>query len=133
MITGIALTALLVRDYQEALAFYCEKLGFLVVEDTSLESKRWVRIRAPGGGGGELLLSKASDEKQAETVGNQAGGRVFLFLSTNDLDHDYKKMCSLCVEFTEAPVDHSYGKVAVFKDLYGNRIDLIEPKTAIEY
>jgi catechol 2,3-dioxygenase-like lactoylglutathione lyase family enzyme len=127
MITRIAHTALLVRDYEEARAFYCEKLGFLVVEDTQLENKRWVRLQAPGKGGSDILLSKASNEKQLASVGNQTGGRVLFFLHTDDLDADYRNFCSLGIEFTEGPSLQSYGKVAVFKDLYGNRIDLIEP------
>ena len=128
MITGIVHTALVVRDYEEAMAFYCGKLGFMVVEDTPLENKRWIRLKAPGGQGSEILLSKAVDEKQRTSVGNQTGGRVLFFFQTDDFDSDYEKFRSLGVNFTEGPWEDSYGKVAVFKDLYGNRIDLIEPK-----
>jgi catechol 2,3-dioxygenase-like lactoylglutathione lyase family enzyme len=128
MITSIVHTALIVRDYEEAKFFYCEKLGFKVVEDTQLKNKRWVRLKAPGGGGSEIILSKAVDEKQLLAIGNQTGGRVLFFLNTNDFDSDYKRFQSLGIEFTEGPWDDSYGKVAVFKDLYGNRIDLIQPK-----
>ena len=126
MIKGIALTALIVRDYEEAIQFYCGKLGFLVSEDTQLETKRWVRIRAPGGLGSEILLSKAVDEKQKASIGNQTGGRVLFFLHTDNFEADFNKFRELGIEFIEGPFDHSYGKVAVFKDLYGNRIDLIE-------
>ena len=127
MILGIVHTALIVRDYDEAKRFYCEKLGFVVVEDTQLENKRWVRLRAHGGKGSEILLSKAVDDRQRACIGNQTGGRVLFFLHTDNLDSDYEKLTSLGVEFIEGPVKRSYGRVAVFKDLYGNRIDLIEP------
>jgi catechol 2,3-dioxygenase-like lactoylglutathione lyase family enzyme len=130
MITGIVHTALVVRDYEEAKEFYCGKLGFIVVEDTQLEKKRWVRIRPPGNQDSDILLSKAVDERQASAIGNQAGGRVLFFLHTNDFDSDFQRFRSLGIEFTEGPWIDSYGKVAVFKDLYGNRIDLIEPKFA---
>jgi catechol 2,3-dioxygenase-like lactoylglutathione lyase family enzyme len=126
MILGIAHTALVVRDYQEAIAFYCGKLGFTVAEDTQLPQKRWVRIKPPGKRGSEILLSKAVDEKQLAAVGNQAGGRVLFFFHTDDFDADYRRLVDLGVEFVEGPFDAPYGKVGVFKDLYGNRIDLIE-------
>lgn len=128
MITGIVHTALVVRDYEEAKNFYCGKLGFVVVEDTELAKKRWVRIRPPGGQGSEILLSKAVDEDQAAAIGKQAGGRVLFFMHTDNFEADYDRFRSLGIEFTEGPWDDSYGKVAVFKDLYGNRIDLIQPK-----
>lgn len=127
MILGIAQTCLLVRDYDEAKRFYCEKLGFVVIEDTQLEQKRWVRLRALGNLGSEILLSKAESEPQMKVVGNQAGGRVLFYLHTSDFAADYEKLRALNVEFHEGPFQRSYGKVAVFKDLYGNRIDLIEP------
>lgn len=127
MITGIAHTALLVDDYEKAMSFYCNKLGFIVVEDTLLETKRWIRLKAPGGKGSEILLSKAVDEKQRSSIGNQAGGRVLFFLHTDDFDSDYERFRSMGIEFVEGPRTHAYGKVAVLKDLYGNRIDLIEP------
>jgi len=127
MITGIAHSALIVREYEEAMMFYCEKLGFKVVEDTQLENKRWVRLKAPGGQGSEILLSGAVDEKQRSRIGNQTGGRVLFFFHTDNFESDYEKFKSMGIEFMEGPWDHSYGKVAVFKDLYGNRIDLIEP------
>ena len=128
MILGIVHTALLVREYDEAKTFYCNKLGFVVVEDTELPTgKRWVRLKAPGGDGSEILLSRAVDEKQRASIGNQTGGRVLFFFHTDNFDADYRRFQSEGVEFVEGPWDHSYGKVAVFKDLYGNRIDLIEP------
>jgi len=127
MIVGIAQIALLVKDYDEAIDFYCGKLGFFVIEDSKLEQKRWIRLSPPGRQGSELLLSKVVDEKQKVSVGNQAGGRVLFFLHTNDFTADYDKFKSLGVEFIEGPFDMNYGRVAVFKDLYGNRIDLIQP------
>jgi catechol 2,3-dioxygenase-like lactoylglutathione lyase family enzyme len=128
MITGIAQIALLVHEYEEAKKFYCDKLGFILIEDTPLLDKRWVRLKAPGNLGSEILLSKATDEKQKSTVGNQAGGRVLFFFQSDDFDHDYQRLKSQGIAFTEAPRLEPYGKVAVFTDLYGNRIDLIEAK-----
>jgi catechol 2,3-dioxygenase-like lactoylglutathione lyase family enzyme len=129
MIRAVVHTALLVRDYDEAKRFYCEKLGFEVVEDTPLaEGKRWVRIRPAGKQGSDLLLSRAVDQKQRLAVGNQTGGRVLFFLHTDDFASDYQTMRTNGVEFVEGPRDESYGTVSVFKDLYGNRIDLIQPK-----
>ena len=131
MITGIIHTALIVDEYEKAKSFYCDILGFSVVEDTQLPTgKRWVRLKAPGGNGSEILLSKAVDEKQRAAIGNQTGGRVLFFLHTNNFDSDYKLFQSKGVQFTEGPWDEIYGKVAVFKDLYGNRIDLIQPRDA---
>ena len=128
MIVGLAHAALLVREYEEAKRFYCGKLGFLVVEDTVLPNgKRWVRLRAPGNEGSEILLSRAVDDRQRAAVGNQTGGRVLFFLHTDDFAADYERFRASGIEFVEGPFDHSYGKVAVFKDLYGNRVDLIEP------
>lgn len=128
MITGIAHTALIVREYEEAMEFYCGKLGFTVTEDTPLKNKRWVRLKAPGGKGSEILLSKAVNEKQQASIGNQTGGRVLFFFHTDDFDGDFYKFRSLGIEFVEGPWDDYYGRAAVFKDLYGNRIDLIQPK-----
>jgi predicted enzyme related to lactoylglutathione lyase len=130
VITGIAQTALIVREYEEAMEFYCNKLGFTVAEDSQLENKRWIRLKAPGGKGSEILLSKAANEKQKASIGNQTGGRVLFFLHTNDFDQDYKNLVSMGVEFVEGPSNEDYGKVAVFKDVYGNRIDLIQPHSA---
>lgn len=129
MISSLVHTALIVDEYDKAIRFYCGILGFLVVEDTQLPAgKRWVRIKAPGGNGSEILLSKAIDDKQRAAIGNQTGGRVLFFFHTDNFDDDFELFRSRGVEFVEGPTDHSYGKVAVFKDLYGNRIDLIEPK-----
>lgn len=128
MIRSVAHVAVLVREYDEACAFYCEKLGFDRIEDTVLPNgKRWVRLRAAGGEGAELLLSRAADDSQRSRVGDQTGGRVLLFLYTDDFDGDYERLKSRGIVFTEGPWNASYGKAAVFKDLYGNRIDLIEP------
>jgi catechol 2,3-dioxygenase-like lactoylglutathione lyase family enzyme len=131
MIVNLAHTALLVHNYDEAIAFYSEKLGFHVVEDTPLETKRWVRLRTPGGNGSDILLSRAADDRQKACVGNQTGGRVLFFLHTDDFDSDYQKFRKLGIEFTEGPREEVFGKVAVFKDLYGNRIDLIERRQAL--
>lgn len=132
MITKVALTALLVREYDEAKEFYCHKLGFIVAEDTQVDGKRWVRLQAPGKQGAEILLSKATDERQLACVGNQAGGRVLLFLHSDNFDEDYENFQTLGVVFSEGPFIQPYGKVAVLKDLYGNRIDLIEPRLPLE-
>ena len=124
----LALVALVVRDYDEAIAYYTGVLGFQLVEDTvQSPSKRWVMVR-PGGTGTGLLLAKAANAAQAAAVGAQGGGRVFLFLHTDDFDRDYRAWCAAGVRFVEAPRDEAYGKVVVFEDLYGNRWDLIEPK-----
>lgn len=127
MITGLAQVALLVLDYEETLSFYSGKLGFSLVEDTSLKEKRWIRLRAPGGSGSDILLSKVISEEQRRVVGNQAGGRVLFFMYTDDLKSEYERLQLLGVEFCELPRKEIYGHIAVFKDLYGNRIDLIEP------
>jgi len=128
MICAVVHTALLVREYDEAKQFYCEKIGFEVVEDTPLpDGKRWVRIRAAGNSGADLLLSRAANEEQRSAVGAQSGGRVLFFLHTDDFEADYRSMREKGVEFVEEPRTEGYGTVAVFKDLYGNRVDLIEP------
>ncbi|WP_295202361.1 VOC family protein [uncultured Chryseobacterium sp.] len=119
--------ALLVRDYDEALDFYLQKLGFDLVEDTCLsETKRWVLIKPPGSSGCCLLLAKAADEQQLSAVGNQSGGRVFLFLETENFDQSYQSMLANGISFVREPIVESYGTVTVFKDLYGNLWDLIE-------
>lgn len=129
MITNLVHVPLLVRDYDEAKAFYCGKLGFLVSEDTTMPNgKRWIRLRTPGGGGSEILLSRAVDDKQSAAVGNQTGGRVLFFFHTDNFDADYENLRARGIEFTEGPRIEAHGKVGVFRDLYGNRIDLIEPK-----
>ncbi|SFP80495.1 VOC family protein [Sphingomonas rubra] len=121
------LTALLVDDYDTALSFFVEKLGFEVREDSRLgDGKRWVVI-APQGAASGLLLARAVDERQRNAIGNQSGGRVFLFLETDDFARDHLAYTQRGVRFVEAPRREPYGIVAVFQDLYGNRWDLIEP------
>jgi catechol 2,3-dioxygenase-like lactoylglutathione lyase family enzyme len=121
--------ALVVRDYDEAIEFYTKKLSFTLVEDSvQSEAKRWVVIAPPGSTGCNVLLAKASNEEQFSRVGNQTGGRVFLFLHTDNLMRDYKSMKKRGIDFVREPSEEPYGKVAVFKDLYGNLWDLIEPK-----
>ncbi|WP_349256809.1 VOC family protein [Phenylobacterium sp.] len=123
------LTALLVRDYDEAIGFYVGKAGFTLVEDADQGGgKRWVVVR-PSGGGAGLLLAKAVSEAQTQRIGDQTGGRVFLFLETDDFTADHARMTGAGVRFLEAPRHEPYGVVAVFEDLYGNRWDLIEPKS----
>jgi catechol 2,3-dioxygenase-like lactoylglutathione lyase family enzyme len=129
----IAAITYVVKDYDEAIAFFIEKLGFDLVEDTCLEQeqadKRWVVVRPRGSTGCSLLLAKAGGKKQLSAVGGQAGGRVFLFLHTDDFWRDYEAMKSRGVAFMETPRKEMYGTVAVFVDLYGNKWDLIEPST----
>jgi catechol 2,3-dioxygenase-like lactoylglutathione lyase family enzyme len=129
---SIAHVALVVRDYDEAIAFYVGKLGFELVEDTYQpeQDKRWVTIRPPGAGEGAatLLLARAATPEQARFVGDQAGGRVFLFLRTDDFERDYAAMIANGITFVRPPVEQPYGKVAVFLDLYGNRWDLVESR-----
>jgi len=121
----LALTALLVREYDEAIDFYIRKAGFELVEDTDMGGgKRWVVVRPQGSQGG-LLLARAVGE-QARAVGDQSGGRVFLFLETDDFAADHARMSAAGVRFLEAPRHEPYGTVAVFEDLYGTRFDLIE-------
>lgn len=124
----IAHIALLVSDYDEAIKFFIEKLDFRLIEDTKLtETKRWVIVSPAGAKECALLLAKAADEKQWSHIGNQAGGRVFLFLYTDDFWRDYHKMRSKGIHFVRPPQQEEYGTVAVFEDLYGNPWDLIEP------
>lgn len=126
----IAYIALVVDDYDEAIQFYTEKLNFTLKEDTVLsETKRWVLVEPPNSNGCCLLFAKAANEEQKSRVGNQTGGRVFLFLYTDDFWRDYKNMQKKGISFVREPVTESYGTVAVFKDLYGNLWDLIEQKT----
>lgn len=125
----LSLTALLVRDYDEALDFYVRAAGFDLVEDTDMGGgKRWVVVRPPGSDAG-LLLARAAGE-QAELVGRQGAGRVWLFLETDDFGRDQGRMAAAGVRFLEEPRREPYGTVAVFEDLYGNRWDLIEPARA---
>jgi catechol 2,3-dioxygenase-like lactoylglutathione lyase family enzyme len=126
----LAHIALVVRDYDEALAFYVGKLGFTLVEDSYQpeRDKRWVTIRPPGAAENAttILLARASSDHQARYVGNQAGGRVFLFLATDDLARDHAAFTAAGVEWVRPPATYAYGTVAVFADLYGNRWDLVE-------
>jgi len=124
----IAATALVVHDYDEAIAWYTNVLGFDLIEDTSLgDGKRWVLVAPPGEPGTQLLLARAATPKQAAHVGNQTGGRVSLILHTDDFRRDYDAFRARGVVFEEAPRHEPYGTVAVFNDLYGNRWDLLEP------
>lgn len=123
----LTLTTLVVRDYDEAIAFYVGKLGFDLREDTPLgETKRWVVV-GPQGSAGGLLLARATDETQRQAIGNQTGGRVCLFLETDDFARDHANYQALGVQFLEPPRTEAYGVVAVFVDLYGNKWDLIQP------
>lgn len=149
MSLSIASVALVVRDYDEAIAFFTASLGFDVVEDTALGGgKRWVivappRVRdgsrpasgttaphAPAAAGATILLARAANAEQASRIGNQTGGRVFLFLRTDDFWRDYRAMLARGVRFVESPREEAYGTVAVFLDLYGNKWDLVQAKTA---
>ncbi len=124
----IAHIALVVKDYDEAIDFYVNKLEFQLLEDTRLsEEKRWVVVSPRGAQECSLLLAKAANEQQESSIGNQSGGRVFLFLFTDDFWRDYEKFKARNIEFVRAPQEYDYGTVAVFKDLYGNLWDLLEP------
>ena len=119
--------AVLVKDYDEAIEFYVNKLKFEVVEDTHLSDlKRWVLVRPPGSSGSCLLLAKAINEQQNLSVGNQSGGRVFIFLHTDNFHETYQSMLAEGVVFVREPIIETYGTVAVFKDLYGNLWDLVQ-------
>jgi catechol 2,3-dioxygenase-like lactoylglutathione lyase family enzyme len=125
----IAHIALVVKDYDEAIAFYTQKLQFKLLEDTTLsETKRWVMVAPPGNGNCCLLLAKAATPEQESRIGNQTGGRVFLFLFTDDFWRDYHNMLAQGIKFVREPVEEEYGTVAVFEDLYGTLWDFIEPK-----
>lgn len=124
----LAHIAIVVNDYDEAIDFYTHKLHFELVEDTQLSDvKRWVLVR-PKGSECCLLLAKAANEEQKKAIGNQSGGRVFLFLHTDDFDRDFQNLLEHQIEIVREPVEEAYGKVSVFKDLYGNLWDLIQPK-----
>jgi catechol 2,3-dioxygenase-like lactoylglutathione lyase family enzyme len=124
----LAQIAIVVKDYDEAIDFYTQKLGFELLEDTILsETKRWIRIAPAGSKECCLLLAKAANEQQENSVGNQTGGRVFLFLHTDDIRRDYDRYTKYNIHFVREPVKEEYGTVAVFEDLYGNLWDLIEP------
>ena len=127
---SIILVALVVRDYDEAIEFFCQKLHFTVVEDTYQpdQDKRWVVVAPPDSNGINLLLARASTPEQEAFIGNQTGGRVFLFLNTDDFWRDYNEMLSAGINFVREPKNAPYGTVAVFEDLYGNLWDLLESK-----
>jgi len=128
MIQSIVHIALVVRDYDEAIEFYTRKLNFTLLEDTYQpeQDKRWVVVAPPGSVGTTILLARASKPEQEPFIGNQAGGRVFLFLNTDDFWRDYEEMVQRGIEFVRPPKEQPYGMVAVFKDLYGNLWDLLE-------
>jgi catechol 2,3-dioxygenase-like lactoylglutathione lyase family enzyme len=124
---SIAHIALIVNDYDEAIRFYTEKLNFILIEDTHLsEEKRWVLVKPKGANECCLLLAKAANERQKISVGNQSGGRVFLFLHTDNFKRDYQNLIDKKIKIVREPVTETYGTVAVFEDLYGNLWDLIE-------
>lgn len=122
--------ALVVRDYDEAIEFFTQVLDFTLVEDTyqPVQDKRWVVVTPPGSAGASLLLARATSPEQEAAIGNQTGGRVFLFLRTENFWRDYERMLSRGINFVRPPKTESYGTVAVFEDLYGNLWDLIEKK-----
>ena len=135
MSQALAHVALVVRDYDEAIAYFIEKLGFQVVEDSPSKDrlgrdKRWVLVAPRGAQGTRLLLARASNDEEASRIGNQTGGRVFLFLHTDDFLRDYRAMTARGVKFVREPREEPYGTVAVFEDLYWNKWDLLQLKTA---
>lgn len=125
---SLSLVAVVVEDYDAAIAFYVEKLGFELTQDTYQpeQDKRWVVVKPKGDGAAAILLARASNDRQEKFIGDQAGGRVFLFLQTDDFDRDYAAYKSRGVEFVRPPKSAPYGTVAVFKDLYGNLWDLVQ-------
>ena len=126
----IGTITVLVKDYDEAIAYYTQVLSFHLIEDTAIsEEKRWVVVAPRGNAGASLLLARASSPEQVEHIGNQTGGRVFLFLYSDDFWTDYNEMIARGVQFLEAPRQESYGMVVVFQDLYGNRWDLLEMRS----
>jgi catechol 2,3-dioxygenase-like lactoylglutathione lyase family enzyme len=126
---SLAHITIVVEDYDKAIEFYTQKLHFTLIEDTVLsETKRWVLVRPNGSHGCSLLLAKASNEEQKSRVGNQTGGRVFLFLYTDDFNRDFQNLIDNKIKIVREPSLESYGIIAVFEDLYGNLWDLIEPK-----
>jgi catechol 2,3-dioxygenase-like lactoylglutathione lyase family enzyme len=130
MSLSIATVSLLVAEYDDAITFYCDTLGFDLVADTDMGGgKRWVVVAPPGRSGAQLLLAKADGEAQRAAIGNQGGGRVMFFLNTTSFAKDHAAMLGRGVKFLETPRHETYGSVAVFEDLYGNKWDLIEPKS----
>jgi catechol 2,3-dioxygenase-like lactoylglutathione lyase family enzyme len=137
MAQNLGYVALVVRDYDEAIAFFTQSLGFELIEDSEAhdrngDRKRWVVVRPPGSSGTSLLLARASTSEEENRIGNQTGGRVFLFLHTDDFWRDYRAMTARGVKFREVPREEAYGTVAVFEDLYGNQWDLLELKAGKE-
>lgn len=129
MTQSLATVALLVADYDDAITFYCDRLGFNLVTDTDLGGgKRWVLVAPPGQSGAQLLLAKADGDTQRAAIGKQGGGRVMFFLNTTSFARDHAALVKQGVRFLETPRHEAYGSVAVFEDLYGNKWDLIEPK-----
>lgn len=130
----LGLVSVVVRDYEEALAFYVDVLGFELVEDTPVpeQSKRWVVVKPPGARHGAVLLARAANAEQERAIGSQTGGRVFLFLYTDNFDRDFAAYSSKGVEFVRPPKAMPYGTVAVFRDLYGNLWDLVQPTGGLE-
>ncbi len=131
---SLMLVALVVREYDEAIQFYTDVLDFTLVEDTyqPAQDKRWVVVAPPGGAGASLLLARATTPEQQAAIGNQTGGRVFLFLYTDDFWRDYKQMTERGIKFVRTPKTEDYGTVAVFEDLYGNLWDLIEQNSPLQ-
>jgi len=130
MIQSVVHIALIVKDYDEAIEFYTKKLSFTLIEDTYQpeQDKRWVVVSPPGSSGTTILFARASKSEQESFIGNQAGGRIFLFLGTDDFWRDYNDMIAKGIEFVREAKEQSYGIVAVFKDLYGNLWDLVQFK-----
>lgn len=126
---AVATVAVVVPDYDAAIAFYVGVMGFDLLEDVDQGHKRWVRVAPPGGRGAALLLARAEGSAQAAAVGNQTGGRVFLFLETDDVARDHAAMSAAGVKFEERPRNEPYGSVAVWRDPFGNRWDLLGPRT----
>lgn len=125
---SIVTVALVVPDYDEAIGFFVGTLGFVLLEDTDQgPGKRFVRVAPPGGTGAALLLARAANDEQRRAIGNQTGGRVFLFLHTDDFDRDHGRLVAAGIEFTGLPRDEPYGRVAVFVDPFGNKWDLVQP------
>ncbi|MEO1017403.1 MAG: VOC family protein [Pseudomonadota bacterium] len=131
MTQHLAAVAIVVPQYDEAIAFYVDKLGFALIEDTVLsDAKRWVLVAPTGASETRLLLAKAASDQQRQAIGNQTGGRVFLFLQTDDFERDYENYAKSGIDFEEAPRLEPYGKVVVFRDPFGNRWDLIERRSS---
>jgi len=126
MVQQLHAISLVVPDYDQAISFYCDTLGFQLVEDIDQGRKRWVRILPPGAAHGSLILAQADNDRQSAAIGDQMGGRVGFFLATDDFDRDHTKMLSKGVFFEEVPRSEPYGKVAVWQDPFGNRWDLIQ-------